>query len=73
MDEPSPIRSDEEAKGVAHFRVVEQLDGRYHWQLVNPHGTPAARSSETFATEAEAIAAATQARRLIGEALIKSE
>jgi uncharacterized protein YegP (UPF0339 family) len=64
------MRSDEEARGVAHFQVVRQSDGRYHWQLVNPHGTPAARSTDTYATEDEAVAAVEQARRLIGEARI---
>jgi hypothetical protein len=51
--------------------VLEQSDGRYHWQLVNPYGTPAARSSDTYATEDEAFAAAEQARRLIGQARIE--
>jgi hypothetical protein len=71
MDDGSQTRSDEEVRGVAHFQVVEQPDGRYHWQLINPHGTPAARSSESYATEDEAVAAVEQARRLIGEAPIK--
>jgi hypothetical protein len=43
----------------------------YHWQLVNPHGTPAALSSESYATEDEAVAAVEQARRLVGQAPIK--
>ena len=71
MDDGSQTRSDEEARGVAHFQVVVQPDGRYHWQLINPHGTPAARSSESYATEDEAVAAVEQARRLIGQAPIK--
>jgi uncharacterized protein YegP (UPF0339 family) len=70
MDDGSQTRSDEEVRGVAHFQVVEQPDGRYHWQLINPHGTPAARSSESYATEDEAVAAVEQARRLIGQAPI---
>ena len=69
-DDESQTRSDEEARGVAHFQVVEQLDGRYHWQLFNPYGTPAVRSSESYATEDEAVAAVEQARRLIGQAPI---
>jgi hypothetical protein len=69
MHEGSQQRSDEEARGVAHFRVVES-DGRFHWQLINPNGTPAARSSDTYATEGEAVAAVEQARRLIGQAPI---
>ena len=71
MDDGSLTRSDEEARGVAGFQVVGQFDGRYHWELVNPHGTPAARSSDSYATEDEAVAAAEQARRLIGQATIK--
>ena len=71
MDDGSLMRSDEEARGVAHFRVVQQPDGRYHWQLVNPHGTATARSSDSYATEEEAVAAAEQARRLIGQARIE--
>ena len=71
MDDGSLTRSDDEARGVARFRVVEQSDGRYHWQLVNPHGTPTARSTESYATEAEAVAAAQLARRLIAKAPIK--
>ena len=54
-----------------HFKVVHQNDGRFHWQLINPHGTPAARSMSTFATEGEAAANAEYARRLIGNAKIQ--
>ena len=54
-----------------HFRLVGQTDGRFHWELINPHGTPAARSMETFATEDEAAANAEYARGLIGHAPIK--
>jgi len=36
MDDGSQTRIDEEVRGVAHFQVVEQPDGRYHWQLINP-------------------------------------
>jgi hypothetical protein len=39
-----------------HFKVVPESDGRFHWELINPHGTPAARSMESFATEDEAVA-----------------
>ena len=63
--------TDDAARGVAHFQVGVQRDGRYHWQLINPHGTPAARSSESYVTEDEAVAAVEQARRLIGQAPIK--
>jgi uncharacterized protein YegP (UPF0339 family) len=67
-DEVSQTQSDDEARGAAHFGVVKQADGRYHWQLVNPNGTPEARSSDTYATEDEAVAAAELARRLISTA-----
>jgi hypothetical protein len=56
---------------VPHFKVVRQSDGRFHWELINPHGTPAARSMATFDTEDEAVANAEDARRLIGRAPIK--
>jgi hypothetical protein len=55
----------------AHFSVVHQRDGRFHWELINPHGTPAARSMETFATEDEAAANAEYARQLISRAPIR--
>jgi len=54
-----------------HFKIVRQSDGRFHWELINPHGTPAARSMETFATEDEAAANAEYARGLIGSAPIE--
>lgn len=63
--------SDNAARGVAHFQVVHQADGSFHWALINPHGTPAIRSLETFATENEAIANAEYVRRLISGAPIK--
>ena len=56
--------------GSAHFKVVERPDGRFHWELINPHGTPAAQSMGTFATEDEAFANAEYARRLISAAPI---
>jgi hypothetical protein len=54
-----------------HFKVVHQRDGRFHWDLINPHGTATARSMATFATEDEAAANAEYARRLISRASIK--
>jgi hypothetical protein len=54
-----------------HFKVVHQRDGRFHWELINPHATSAARSMETFATEDEAVANAEYARRLISRAPIE--
>jgi hypothetical protein len=54
-----------------HFKIVRQSDGRFHWVLINPHGTPAARSMETFATEDEAVADAEHAQRLISRAPIE--
>lgn len=56
---------------VPRFKVVHQSDGRFHWELINPHGTPAARSMATFATEDEAVANAEYARRLISSAPIE--
>lgn len=61
----------EAATGIQHFQVVHQLDGRFRWELINPHGTPAAVSMETFATEDEAVANAEYARRLISRAPIR--
>ena len=54
-----------------HFKIVRQSDGRFHWELINPHGTPAARSMENFATEDEAVANAEYAQRLISQAPIE--
>jgi hypothetical protein len=54
-----------------HFKVVRERDGRFHWELINPHGTPAARSMETFATEDEAAANAEYAQQLISRAPIE--
>ena len=53
-----------------HFKIVPQSDGRFHWELINPHATSAARSMETFATEDEAVANAEYAQRLISQAAI---
>ena len=64
-------KSDETSAGVAHFQIVRQGDGRYHWQLINPRGTAAARSIESYATEDEAFAAARHAQQLISKAPIK--
>ena len=72
MNESTTPESDAAAAGVAHFQIVAQADGRYHWQLVNPRGTPTARSTESYAREADAVAAAELARRLIAKAPIKS-
>jgi hypothetical protein len=55
--------------GVAHFKIVHD-DGRFHWQLMNPQGTPMFRSTGTFDTQDEALANAEDARRLIGQAPI---
>jgi uncharacterized protein YegP (UPF0339 family) len=65
------VASDDAGAGVAHFQIVQQSDGRYHWRLINPHGTPAARSMQSYATEDEAFAAASHAQRLISKAPIK--
>jgi uncharacterized protein YegP (UPF0339 family) len=63
--------NDRAVMGVAHFQIVRQNDGRYHWQLINPHGTPTARSMENYDTQEGALAAAEQAQRLISGAPIK--
>lgn len=62
---------DDAARGIAHFQVVHQLDGFYHWELINPHGTPSMRSMDTFATEDDAIANAEHVRQLISGAPVK--
>jgi hypothetical protein len=66
----SSMDSDDAGRGVAHFKVIHQADGRFHWALVNPHGTPMGRSQGTFDTEDEAFADAEYARRLISQAPI---
>ena len=63
--------SGDEAVVLPHFKVVLQTDGRFHWELINPHGTPAARSMETFDTEDEAVANAEHARQLISRAAVE--
>jgi hypothetical protein len=62
--------SDQAARGIAHFQVVHHREG-FAWELINPHGTPALRSIETFATEDEAVANAEHVRRLIAGAPVK--
>jgi hypothetical protein len=63
--------NDDAARGVAHFQIVHRADGRFHWELVNPHGTPMGRSMESFDTEDEALANAEYVRHLISQAPIK--
>jgi len=62
--------SDHAAAGVAHFKVVPATDGQFHWELINPHGTPMFRSIENFDTEDEAFASAEYARQVIAQAPI---
>jgi len=57
--------------GAAHFKIVHEHDGRFHWELVNPHGTAMGRSMGTFETEDEAVANAEYARGLIARAPIR--
>jgi hypothetical protein len=59
---------DDAAKALVHFKVVQPTDGRFHWELVNPHGTPMGRSMGTFDTEDEAFTNAEYARQLISQA-----
>jgi hypothetical protein len=54
-----------------YFKVIQQTDGRYHWELINPHGTPAVRSMGIFPTEDEAVANAEYTQRLISRAPIR--
>ena len=56
---------------IPYFKIIRQTDGRYHWELINPHGTSAARSMGTFDTENEAVANAEYAQRLISSAQIR--
>ena len=63
--------SDDPAVVLPHFKVVHQSDGRFHWELINPHGTPAARSMEAFDTEDEAVANAEYAQQLISRARVE--
>src|SRR3954468_10754951 len=44
-------------RGIARFQIVFLRDGRYAWQLINPHVTPAARSMVSYDTEDAAFAA----------------
>ena len=67
----SPLIDDDDLAVRPHFKIVRQSDGRFHWELINPHGTSAARSTETFATEDEAVANAEYAQRVIRRAPIK--
>jgi len=57
-------------RGIARFQIVFRRDGRYAWQLINPHATPAARSMVSYDTEDAAFAAAEEARWLISTAPI---
>jgi hypothetical protein len=63
--------SNDAAAVLPHFKVVHQRDGRFHWELINPHGTAAARSMEAFDTEAEAVANAEYAQQLISRAPLR--
>jgi hypothetical protein len=63
--------SDDAARGVARFMVIHQADGRFHWELVNPHGTSMGRSMTTFDTEEEAFTNAEYAREVISQAPVR--
>lgn len=62
--------NEEAADGVARFQIVHQIDGRYYWELIDPDGTPAARSTDSYASEDEAVAAAERAQRVISQARV---
>jgi hypothetical protein len=70
-EEESSLTESDDGAVSPHFKVVSQKDGLFHWELINPHGTPAARSMDTFATEDEAAANAEYAQRLISRAPIE--
>jgi hypothetical protein len=67
----SLIEGDDHLAVRPHFKIVRQRDDRFHWELINPHATTAARSMETFATEDDAAANAEYAQRLISRAPIE--
>ena len=67
----SLIESDDHLAVRPHFKIVRQGDGRFHWELITPHATAAARSTETFSTEDEAAANAEYAQRLTSRAQIE--
>jgi len=64
------MAGDDPARGVTHFKIVQGHEARFHWELINPHGTPMGRAMESFDTEDEAIANAVYAQRLISQAPI---
>jgi hypothetical protein len=64
------MNSGDATRGVVHFKVIHQPNGRFHWELINPHGTPMGHSMATFDTEDEAFTNAEYARRLISQAPI---
>jgi hypothetical protein len=70
-EESSLTESDDAAVVLPHFKVVHQRDGRFHWELINPHGTPVARSMGTLDTEDEAVANAEYAQQLISRAPVE--
>ena len=59
------MTDDAAAIGLAHFKVVQELGGKFHWELINPNGTPMGRGVQSFDTEEEAFANAELVRRLI--------
>lgn len=56
---------------IGRFKIRRDVDGRFYWEVINPHGTPAMRSMGTFDTEDEAAANAEYARLLISQAPIE--
>jgi len=61
------MASDAAAIGVAHFKVVRDVRGQFHWELFNPQGTAMGRSMGDFDTEDEAVANAEYAQGLIDQ------
>ena len=45
------MAGDDPARGVTHFKIVQGHEARFHWELINPHGTPMGRAMESFDTQ----------------------
>jgi hypothetical protein len=61
---------DAHAGGSCHFLVIGSERERFGWVLINPIGTPTARSTHLYPTDDEARRAAERARAQIGVAAI---
>jgi hypothetical protein len=61
------------AAGACRFLVIQDPEGRFGWILINPNGTPTARSGRLYGTDGEARQAAEHARAQIADAPIIDE